>query len=46
MRGEPIAEDFDALSLPHNLVVPPISVVCRFQCHAPHRPVNRCRLAR
>ncbi len=34
MRAEPIAEDFDALSLPHNLCVPPDGV-CRFQCHAP-----------
>jgi hypothetical protein len=30
LGGEPIAEDFDALSLAHNLVVPPILVVAAF----------------
>ena len=30
MRGEQITEDLDALSLAHNLVVPPISVVVTF----------------
>jgi hypothetical protein len=32
---EGTAEDFDALSLAHNLVVPPILVVAAFTCHAP-----------
>ena len=30
MRGKEIAEDLDALSLAHNLVVPPIFVVVTF----------------
>ena len=30
LRGEQIAEDLDALSLAHNLVVPPILVVAAF----------------
>ena len=30
MRGEQIAEDLDALSLAHNLVVPPILAVAAF----------------